>query len=433
MTNKQNFVPVQVTLGADVANGGTFAVSYPEGYNLGDFENAVGHHLSLNGTLLAQGTDIGLSFGASSVTVTNNTGGTLPAHSKGYMQLEISGSAAPIVGKKNRRQITPIHAASVHELLIDFGAPAQADADGIWDGVDAGATAVTYGVADMASTANDGVLDVPRNLTMVGSAGADHVVTFTGFDEYGEELSETLTANGATPVIGNKAFAQVVTMSIAAGGQAGDTLDVGWGDKFGLPVRVESQMQVVAEIIDGVIKPVPPAYVKIPFAVLEAAVDAGTSKWVHPGFAGSVIDMSVVAQGTVTTGGTFTVEIGGTAVDGLTVTVADGAVAGEVDTDTATADHATAVFTAAQPLEIVPSAAFNAAADFDGAIGVRRSALTQFGTLTTGLAKNTAGTATNADVRGTYLPSTVADGSISYGLIVRTAEPQDLGNVQYAA
>ena len=78
-----------------------------------------------------------------------------------------------------------------------------------------------------------------RALTLVGSAGADHVVTITGRDYLGQRMQESLTANGTTGVAGKKAFKFVDSYSIAAGGQAGDTLDIGWGNLLGVPYKAE--------------------------------------------------------------------------------------------------------------------------------------------------------------------------------------------------
>lgn len=429
---KKGFVTTPVTLSADVADAGTFTVSYPSGYNVGDFENAQGHYLALNGTNLVQPEDIGLSFGATSVTVTNRTGGTLPANARGVFQFELIGAPVMAQAKSDRRQLQNVQAVEAFELLIDLGAPSTLDADGIWDGVSVGATATTFAVSDMkAATANGGVLDVPRNLTVTGSSGADHVVTINGFDQYDEAMSETITANSTNTVQGKKAFKRVTDCAIAAGGAASKTLDIGWGDILGLPVRIDSQYQVVRELKDGAYMKRLEEIVLLPFAALEAEVDAGTSVWVPTGFAGSVLSMTTVVGDGITTGGTIALEIATVAVDGLGVVVANSSSAGDIDTDTATEGHATADFTAAQALEVVFPAAFDGSGRIRGTIECRRSSIIN-GTLVTALAQNTKSTATTADVRGTYTPTVACDGAISFGLIVRVADIT-LGNLQYAA
>lgn len=432
--HKKNFVSVAVVLGAAVAAAATFTVNYPEGYNIGDFKNATGHYLMLNGDKLLQPKDITLSFGASAVTITNGTGSTLPVGQKGYFQFEIAGDEAGISADAPDGHVVSLHAAEAKLLLIDLGSPATLDADGLWDGVSVGATATTFAVADMkAATANGGVLDVPRNLTVTGSSGADQVCTFDGFDEYDQAISETITASSTSTVQGKKAFKRVVTMSVAAGGTASKTLDVGWGDVLGLPVAVRDMRSIVAELINGVLQPNRGDYIRVPFAATEAEVDAGTSFYACPGFAGNVVDAAVAVGDDVTTGGTITVEIANVAVDGLGLVVANSATAGTIVTDSATADHASTAFTAAQALEIVFPAAFNASGRHVGYVGVKRAASASYGTLVTALDNNTASTATTADVRGTYDPDTACDGATHFALLVRQVETKDLGNAQYAA
>lgn len=146
-------------------------------------------------------------------------------------------------------------------VIVSLGAPATLDADGIWDGIAAGATAATFTSADFKSTfdgsstsltTTSGMIDATygRALTLVASAGADHVITISGRDYLGQAMSETLTANATTPVAGKKAFKFVDTLSIAAGGQAGDTLDVGWGDLLGIPYAGTS---LLSDTEDGVV------------------------------------------------------------------------------------------------------------------------------------------------------------------------------------
>jgi hypothetical protein len=96
----------------------------------------------------------------------------------------------------------------------------------------------------------DGTLDVPRNVTVTASAGADHVVTVTGTDVYDQPVVEAITANGTNTVAGKKAFKTVTNVDIAAGA-AGDTLDLGWADVLGLPFRLDLAAEVVTEREDG--------------------------------------------------------------------------------------------------------------------------------------------------------------------------------------
>lgn len=305
------FKTVAVLLGADVADAGTFTVAYPAGSYVGDFNFARGHYLMLNGKKLRQPADIGLSFGATSVTVTNRTGGVLPSGSSGQMQLEISGADAGLYGRATNSEAPKriLRANKVHTLKIVLGAPITADADGFCASQDltsAGVFSVnTTAAAAIAAAALAGTADAPRNVVAAWTGTA--VLTITGKDEYGQTVVES-SASG-TSLTGVKAFKTVTGISSSANITA---LTVGTGDVLGLPVALPSATvgNVLKEIQD------------------DAVATAGT----------------VVAA----------------------------------------------------------------------------------------LTKNTESTATSADVRGTYDPNAACDGAKSFALIVTVADPEDLGNPQYA-
>lgn len=82
-----------------------------------------------------------------------------------------------------------------------------------------------------------------RNLTYVASGAATSTVTVTGRDYLGQKMSETITLNGATPVLGQKCFKWIDLIAWTL--TAAVTINVGTGTKFGLPYRA---MNVLAEM-----------------------------------------------------------------------------------------------------------------------------------------------------------------------------------------
>jgi hypothetical protein len=163
--------------------------------------------------------------------------------------------------------------------------------------------------------------------------------------------------------------------------------------------------------------------------MLEAAVDAGTSLELVAPCAGRIAKVTTVARGDITTGGAITVEVNGTAVDGLSVVVADSAAAGDVDSDTPTAGHASAVVAEGDRIEIIPASAFNASADIFVIVEIEATYATQ-GTFVA--AVDTEPSATTGDVRGTYDPYDACDGDDGYMLLVFLTDPTDKGLAQYA-
>jgi hypothetical protein len=101
-------------------------------------------------------------------------------------------------------------------------------------------TAVTATSATLTTTAGAAVVTTagtPTGLTYTLGV-APVTVTVTGFDLYGQPMSEAITSSAAvsTAVNGKKAFLQVTSVSVS--GATGTALTVGTTDILGLPVRV---------------------------------------------------------------------------------------------------------------------------------------------------------------------------------------------------
>ncbi len=431
-------------LTANVATGGTFAVGYPSGTTRGSFLKGKNHAFVCQGATFEAPEDFTISFGSTTATITYNGSTTLLAGALVRVQLDIQGEET----LEPFQHLVDGSVQKLHPLLLNLGSPILFDIDSLIDGAtaaelpDGTPTTTTYTQADIGTSPCDGVnttwvLETPRNLVMTVTHGSSIVATearITGLDVFGNVMNETLavTATGTSKTAtGVKAFKEVTEIEIyGATTLADNTVEIGHGSVLGLPAYVAETRHVLAEIIDGTTLSRYGDYQRIPFQITEAEGDAASSRYVHPGFAGTVVDMGTVVDATVTTGGTLTAKIATVAVDGLGVVIADASSAGDVDTDSATVGHASTVFTAAQAIEIVGDAAINAGAPINGWIGVTRTnPLT--GTLVPGLTPATKSTATTADVRGTYAPTATLDGSVSISLLVLAADPSFLGNPQY--
>ena len=154
-------------------------------------------------------------------------------------------NATTVTGVKVFKKVTsitlPVHDGTLATTSLGGGgAPAVADADGIMSALtDDGATAtITTGV-------NINIPDVPRNITATsGGTSADIKaiqVVLAGLDAEGNAIAETLpifTVNTATTVLGDKAFAQVTSITIPAHDGTGATTRLGFGDKLGIGERL---------------------------------------------------------------------------------------------------------------------------------------------------------------------------------------------------
>lgn len=89
-------------------------------------------------------------------------------------------------------------------------------------------------------------LDVPRAITLTVATTNQSGVNFTitGFDQYGQPLSELLAGPNNNTVTGKKAFKQVTNVACSAAVST-NGVSVGTSDTFGIPYRVTDKTYVV--------------------------------------------------------------------------------------------------------------------------------------------------------------------------------------------
>lgn len=225
-----SFKTAEFVISADVADAGTFTVNYPTGFNRGDFEFAMGHYMTINGTRYNQPEDIGLSFGTSAVTVTNRSGGTIAATGRGFFNFARLGETIAVKGRNGTVPNTAKRVAGVEIVAINLGAPITANANGVCAS-QAGTAATAMTINGALASGGVATFDVPRNV--VGAWTNTAVLTVTGTDEYGKTVVEN-SASGTT-MAGVKAF-KTITSVVPSANITGAT--VGSGDVLGLPIHV---------------------------------------------------------------------------------------------------------------------------------------------------------------------------------------------------
>ena len=120
------------------------------------------------------------------------------------------------------------------QVKCDLGTPIAANATGI---LSAQSIATAGSVTAFATTYSpDAMAQYGRNVQVVASGAATSTVAIEGRDYLGQPMQEQLTLNGATPVLGNKAFKYIEKVSWGA--TAATTINVGWGTKLGLPFKM---------------------------------------------------------------------------------------------------------------------------------------------------------------------------------------------------
>lgn len=128
-------------------------------------------------------------------------------------------------------------------LTADFGAPLAANNTAFLSAqsIAAAGNTSTFNAAYVASEAQMGKWG--RGIRVVASGAATSTVTITGRDYLGQRMQEVLTLNGATPVLGVKAFRYID--NIAWGLTAGTTIDVGFTNLFGLPEKGKAMVNEI--------------------------------------------------------------------------------------------------------------------------------------------------------------------------------------------
>lgn len=257
------------TTGSAVASGGTMAFTYPPGTSIGHFNLNLGaHKLYVEGhnSLYNFLDDFTISFSAANATVTYNGTTAIPASTKVQLMLDCGGrndqrqfldylevTGYPGAANVSNVGVNPNGAANTVPLFgkyavatVRYGSPTTISTTGIL-----ATTAV--GGTTLQTLATPVILDVPRALQIVSSNAGDttQVITIRGKDMYGAAMTESITANGTTPVFGKKAFKEVISYQSSAS-MAGN-LSIGNSKILGLPFFLGGAAYVLKEVQDGAV------------------------------------------------------------------------------------------------------------------------------------------------------------------------------------
>lgn len=82
------------------------------------------------------------------------------------------------------------------------------------------------------------VLDTPRCVTVAAAGANTATYTITGYDVYGQRMTQTIAAPSTSTVATTKAFKTVISVTNANATAGTNGLTVGFNDKLGLPVAV---------------------------------------------------------------------------------------------------------------------------------------------------------------------------------------------------
>lgn len=419
-----SFDIVQGVLASPLAAAGTLTLAYPTGRSKGDYTGGAGHKVVFGGNNeLTAPTAFTLTFNAnaSGITYTHGSGqSTIPAGTRYTVQLGRGGKD----DKDALPATIPARMVPVSVFRIDLGAPNVADADGVAasQSVAAAANFLLNGALADDFVTGRMIFDVPRNV--VASWTNASVLTIIGKDEYGETMIE-VSASG-TSHTGKKAFKEITSISSSA---SITSATVGTGDVLGLPVFLPALSDVIGELLDGV-NVAPSSRVFLPFEFTGTQLDTPTPMELVSPVKGRIAGARATVVTAGTTGGDITFEVDNIAVDGLTISIANGAAAGTRYADVPSSPtHVSTAVAIGSRIEVIPAAAFNASGPITGMVEIE--AENALGTLVVGN-NSAAQSGTSGDVRGTYDPVLACDGARGFSLLVALADPSYRGEAQYA-
>lgn len=137
---------------------------------------------------------------------------------------------------------------------INIPKPVAADSDGMVDGAECttGEDAEPLVITTFAKQP-----DWPRNIVVTVAATTDGDVAagdivVTGLNFAGEEITETHAVTAGTPATftGTVAFKEVTSVEVPVQDGGSVTVDVGWGDKFGIPYKLYADELVILKLFD---------------------------------------------------------------------------------------------------------------------------------------------------------------------------------------
>lgn len=261
------------TASSAIATNGTTTFGYPTRWGTapdvttqGDFVGSYGHQAFAEGlqALLNSPKDFTLTFGNSSITFTYLGTTSIPAGSVVKIDLHTigqdgqprftdsfsySGTAGDVASQANSGSANILGVATRAQnggfSYINFGTPITSSATTVVNASNAAETLTTVQTLSPAV-----VLDVARNLIYKSSNAGDTTQTITarGLDEYGQAMTETVTLNGTSSVVGKKAFKTVISWQASA--TTAGTVSIGVGVLLGSPVFIFSPAASIRDILN---------------------------------------------------------------------------------------------------------------------------------------------------------------------------------------
>lgn len=234
---------VAVTLGATVAIGGTFTVTYPNGKTGADYRGGDDGMLisGASEALFERSGDFTITHGTTTGTVTLVRGRGFTAGQVVNVHLDraaIGPGEEAVMANADRM-------APVTMVRLSLGKPTTNDPDGaVASQACTLLTGLATGINGALAAGGVATFDVPRAVVAAWTGTA--VLTVTGTDEYGNAVRES--SGSGTSLTGKKAFKTITAVTTSADITG---LTVGTGKVLGLPMFLPNGAEVLKELEDG--------------------------------------------------------------------------------------------------------------------------------------------------------------------------------------
>lgn len=233
------------TLSANVGQGGSFTLPYPDGKDADDYQaGANPDHVITSVSAMpvyARKGEFSVDFGASNITVTILKNFSFLNGERVWLHLD----AEPAEDADGGLALaSPAQMDEMAVVMVNLGTPIATDADSAVASQNATAAGgLATGINGVLAASGVAVFDVPRNIVAAWTNAA--VLTVTGTDQYGNVIVES-SASG-TSMAGKKAFKTVTGIAVSADVTG---LTVGHGNVLGLPAYLASVSHVIREIMN---------------------------------------------------------------------------------------------------------------------------------------------------------------------------------------
>ena len=233
------YVKINTILKQDLRPNSKLEIAYPEGVNEGSFFGAIDHTLGIESRFFRSPRDFIVIPTADNLVIHWNVNVNVPAGALLYFQLQEQGGDYYTDSKTG---VTVRGMVQAPTFLVNLGSVRDRDA-------------VHYVQPTQVSSAGRLLLasskpDVPRNLIVYSDADESHrIFAIHGEDMYLRPMVEHIKGPAAGKANGKKAFAKVTKITID--GACRGTVNIGTGNRLGLPSFVPGPGYILQEMVNG--------------------------------------------------------------------------------------------------------------------------------------------------------------------------------------